>query len=553
MTRSASPAGSASTCAPPTCSSRPQGCRRLPAGGHASTGRGRRGRPGEGGHGVPGRGGCRGARVRVGRGGPPSRWRARCRSPTGGGAPDPGGAGRTSGDPHLLVEHRPPRRGGALRGRVTRLRRGAGRGGRGPGSFAAGPGAVDASDRHRHSQSHRPLRAARLRCWHTILTPCAPAISTSGGAQPPSSPCGPTRSPRPPRLRRPSPSGTIIASWGRGPRINSRGPSSTEDDWPRATSGTAGCGMGASRSTIPIWRGWPRSARRLHRTMYLGDPMTAAEWCRLALAQPGLEHLPRQRVSLLDQLAVARGLVGDIDAAQSLAEELGPDAVVHQDAGDLAGRVECTRPGRGRPRSDRDVAAGDHLDAVVSAYWLGHVLRRAGRPDEAVDTIARGLAIAVGGPQIPSELGLRAEAARLAAAGGRLDDAAVHLARGHEILASGERWAGLAGQVRARGRGGTVGGARRPKPGRGEQNHGDRHVPAVVPPVDGGRRRRLVAGGGRRRGVLRALESASGPSGALEARLWKPATVLRALKSASGPSESLEDALWTTRPPTVRW
>jgi DNA-binding SARP family transcriptional activator len=184
----------------------------------------------------------------------------------------------------------------------------------------------------------------------------------------------------------------------------------------------------------------------LHHTMYLGRPVEAAAWCRRGLALPGLKRLPRQRISLLDQLGLAVGMAGHLDQAQTIADELGPDAVV--------GRMLAIWHGDW-PRAnelwsaalDHDTAAGDRLDAVLSACWLGRLRRRAGWPNDAVAAIEHGLAMAIDGPQLPGELMLRAEAARLAVVADRLDDAVAQLVRCDEILASGEVWGALVGHV----------------------------------------------------------------------------------------------------------
>jgi hypothetical protein len=94
---------------------------------------------------------------------------------------------------------------------------------------------------------------------------------------------------------------------------------------------------------------------------------------------------------------------------------------------------------------DRDLAAGDRHDAVANARWLADALLTLGEDRRAADVLQQGLEIAVSAPQVPSEIWLRARLAGLAATG--RDQAAAHLARCDEVMATGDEWRGLVGEV----------------------------------------------------------------------------------------------------------
>ena len=69
-----------------------------------------------------------------------------------------------------------------------------------------------------------------------------------------------------------------------------------------------------------------------------------------------------------------------------------------------------------------------------------------GREADAIAALRRALAISIDGPHVPTELMASAELARLLASTDE-SEAAEHLARCGELLASGEDWRGQAGAV----------------------------------------------------------------------------------------------------------
>ncbi len=193
--------------------------------------------------------------------------------------------------------------------------------------------------------------------------------------------------------------------------------------------------------------GWMAArARSLFSTAYLNDPRTAEHWCRRGLALPRLDLLVRQRDDLIDSLALACGVQGNLDAARRLAAELAPDAVVHRFLALWEGRwEEAEASWASALRTDQ--AAGDLLDATMNALWLAGVKGVLGRAEEAVAVLRRALAWSTAGPHVPAELAIRAQLTQMLSAAGHLDEAAGQLARCDEILAGGEDWRGRVGDV----------------------------------------------------------------------------------------------------------
>jgi DNA-binding SARP family transcriptional activator/energy-coupling factor transporter ATP-binding protein EcfA2 len=191
---------------------------------------------------------------------------------------------------------------------------------------------------------------------------------------------------------------------------------------------------------------WAAFGRAIHSGIYLADPRTAAAWCRRALELPYLEAFPTQRDNLLDQLGHARGASGDLDEARRIAGRLDPGTVLERLLLSWSGEWEQAEAAWAAA-GDRDRRAGDRLDAVLNAYWLGRVRRLLGATEAAEAALAGGLAMALDGPQVPAEVMLRAELAVLGVETGRLQAARSHLDRCQEVLRAGEDWRGRAGRV----------------------------------------------------------------------------------------------------------
>lgn len=191
---------------------------------------------------------------------------------------------------------------------------------------------------------------------------------------------------------------------------------------------------------------WAAFGRAIHSGIYLADPRTAAAWCERALALPYLEALPTQRDNLLDHLGHARGSGGALDEARQIAARLDPGTVLERLLLYWSGEWEQAEAAWAAA-GDRDRRAGDRLDAVLNAYWLGRVRRLLGAAEAAEAALAGGLELAVDGPQVPAEVLLRAELAALAVETGRLQAARSQLDRCQEVLRAGEDWRGRAGRV----------------------------------------------------------------------------------------------------------
>ncbi|HMD10947.1 MAG TPA: hypothetical protein VKG90_01320, partial [Marmoricola sp.] len=88
---------------------------------------------------------------------------------------------------------------------------------------------------------------------------------------------------------------------------------------------------------------------------------------------------------------------------------------------------------------------GDRHDAVVNARWLADALLVLGEERRAAEVLRQALEIAAAAPQVPSEIWLRARLAGLAST--EADEAAAHLARCEQVLATGDDWRGLVGEV----------------------------------------------------------------------------------------------------------
>jgi ATP/maltotriose-dependent transcriptional regulator MalT len=159
-----------------------------------------------------------------------------------------------------------------------------------------------------------------------------------------------------------------------------------------------------------------------------------------------VEALTRQRNDLLDLRGLAAGLQGQLDVARELAGELGLDSVLGRFVALWDGRWEDAETAWATALR-ADEAAGDLLDATLSASWLAAAQDLLGRHRDAVSTLRQALVWSVQGPQVPAELAVRAELARLLAATGATAEAATHMARCDEILAGGEDWRGRVGTV----------------------------------------------------------------------------------------------------------
>jgi DNA-binding SARP family transcriptional activator/tetratricopeptide (TPR) repeat protein len=200
-----------------------------------------------------------------------------------------------------------------------------------------------------------------------------------------------------------------------------------------------------ARSEADPATGWPPSnAGALICTVYLLDPTQGRSWCRRGLGQPRVDRLLQQHDALTDQLVLALATTGELDVARRAADRLPEEAVGRRLVRFLMGEWEEAAD-EWQAALDHDLAAGDRHDAVANARWLADALVHLGEDRRAAEVLHQGLEIVDASPQVPSEVWLRARLAGL----GSTDpaDAAAHLARCDEVLAGGEDWRGLAGEV----------------------------------------------------------------------------------------------------------
>ncbi|MFI7062330.1 BTAD domain-containing putative transcriptional regulator [Kribbella sp. NPDC050124] len=233
---------------------------------------------------------------------------------------------------------------------------------------------------------------------------------------------------------------TVVARWGRAWYEFNQGRLSDMAKTREAMWATA-------QELADPYLGWTSvSGAALSATAYLLDPVAGRAWCRRGLAQARLETFEYPHGTIVDQLALALAMMGDLDDARRVAEPLPADAVSRRTLTFLVGDwVGAERDWAAA--FHRDEEAGDFHDAALNARWLAGVRRLLGDEDGALAALRRAVAIGVEGPQLPTELAARAELAQLLAELGSVDEATAHLARCDEIIGQGDDWRGLAGVV----------------------------------------------------------------------------------------------------------
>lgn len=231
---------------------------------------------------------------------------------------------------------------------------------------------------------------------------------------------------------------SVVAEWGRGWLALDLGrPDAAlahlEDAWTSA------------RTIGDPLVGWPpANAAALICTVFLLDPTGGRSWCRRGLGQPRVDRLAHQHDALADQLVLALATTGELDAARRAVTRLPGQAVARRLVRFLLGEWE-EAASEWQAALDRDLAAGDRHDAVVNARWLADVLLALGEEQRAVGVLREALQIAASAPQVPSEVWLRARLAGLAST--EPDETLSHLARCETVLAGGDDWRGLVGEV----------------------------------------------------------------------------------------------------------
>ena len=230
----------------------------------------------------------------------------------------------------------------------------------------------------------------------------------------------------------------VVAEWGRGWLALDLGRPDTalahlEEAWSRA------------RAVGDPVVGWPpANAASLICTVYLLDPTQGRMWCRRGLGQPRVDRLAHQHDALADQLVLALATTGELEVARRAAGRLPEEAVGRRLVRFLLGEWEDAAD-QWQAALDHDLAAGDRHDAVANARWLADALVLLGEERRAAEVLHQGLEVAATAPQVPSEVWLRARLAGLDATDPDL--AAAHLARCETVLAGGDDWRGLVGEV----------------------------------------------------------------------------------------------------------
>ncbi|HWM02073.1 MAG TPA: BTAD domain-containing putative transcriptional regulator, partial [Actinophytocola sp.] len=232
----------------------------------------------------------------------------------------------------------------------------------------------------------------------------------------------------------------VLASWARGWFSFNRGELAE-------SAASHERGWAAAHELGDAYLGWGSvNAAALCATEYLLDPGTARMWCRRGLAQARFDTFGHPHDTVVDQFVLAAAAMGELPAARRAAEPLPADAVSRRFLLFLDGDWEGAEQAWSAALA-ADESAGDRHDAVLNARWLAGARLLLGRRDGALAALEQALALGVDGPQVPAELLVRAELARIHATGGDTDAAADHLSRCDEILAAGEDWRGQLGAV----------------------------------------------------------------------------------------------------------
>ena len=232
---------------------------------------------------------------------------------------------------------------------------------------------------------------------------------------------------------------TVLPGWALGwAALNEGRVAEAVSRWERA--------WGVAHELADPYLGWtPVNGASLAFNAYLLDPETARSWCRRGLGQPRFTAFADPHGAVVDQLVLALASTGDLRAAHEAAEGLTEDAVARRMLLFLDGRWEQAEAAWAAAAAS-DEARGDRHDAALNLRWLSSARSALGDDPGARRALEQALALAVEGPQVPLELTARAGLARLLACDAPVP-AAEHLARCEQILAGGERWYGVAGEV----------------------------------------------------------------------------------------------------------
>jgi DNA-binding CsgD family transcriptional regulator len=178
---------------------------------------------------------------------------------------------------------------------------------------------------------------------------------------------------------------------------------------------------------------------------WLADPLEFRLWSDRELAGPRVHHAPGQRVRLLARSASARALAGDFSSARAILEEVGPS----YDAWDALfwlGEWQ-TCESLARTRIERSTASGERAFALEAAYDLARLRRAQGEHDAARELLEQALAVAMDGGERAYEVAVRTLLALVCVDTQHVPVAQEHATSARQIVANGEDWRGLAGQL----------------------------------------------------------------------------------------------------------
>jgi DNA-binding CsgD family transcriptional regulator len=178
---------------------------------------------------------------------------------------------------------------------------------------------------------------------------------------------------------------------------------------------------------------------------WIGDAREFRLWSDRELARPRVRHAPGQRTRLLARLASAHALAGDFASARSILDEVGPS----YDAWDaffwLGEWQTCET--LARTRIERSTAGGERAFAFEAAYDLARLHHAQGELHVAQDLLEQALSVAIDGGERAYEVAVRTLLAVVCVETRQLGVAHTHVVRARQIVANGDDWRGLAGQL----------------------------------------------------------------------------------------------------------
>lgn len=193
--------------------------------------------------------------------------------------------------------------------------------------------------------------------------------------------------------------------------------------------------------------GWePAGTGAVIHNLYLLDPAGAEHWCRRGLEQRGFDTLAQAYGAVNDHLILAGLTQGWRAETLPGFGDLAVDAVSRRVHDLLEGRWEEAERSW-HVAMTQDLARGDLLNALFNAHWLGRVQWWLDRRQAAHATFERGLELLTDEPQLPMEISLRVELARILAQHGDVDAADSHVERCEAVVTSDEDWRGQVGAV----------------------------------------------------------------------------------------------------------